>query len=103
MSGTRRSSAAAQTATEIASSARLAMPAGGSNDPLLLQRNSLERQLDAEISPGHHDRVGGFHDPVEMLEGGVFLDLGDQANLGRDDPANRFDVLGPPYKTDADV
>ena len=49
---------------------------GAPNELLLDDRHLLERQLDAEVAPGDHHRVGGPGDVVEVVDGGTGLDLG---------------------------
>lgn len=51
-----------------------AFPAGA--DQLLLdQRDLLERNLDAEVAPGHHDPVGGPQDFIDVLHSLTVFDL----------------------------
>ena len=72
---------------------RLPVPVGLPDQLLLNQGHLLERELNAEIAPGHHDAVGGVEDGGQMLEGGVLLDLGNQLDVFGDQPAEPFDIL----------
>jgi hypothetical protein len=48
---------------------------------LLHHRHVLERQLDAEVSPGHHHAIAEPDDLLQLLERLVLLDLGDDQRL----------------------
>ncbi len=55
----------------------------------------LEGALDAEVAARDHERVGGAHDVVEIGDGRLVLDLGDDARVGFVDVqklAQRVDV-----------
>ena len=48
---------------------------------LLDQRHLLQRQLHAEVAPGHHDGVECQDDGLEILDGFRLLELGDDGNV----------------------
>ena len=55
---------------------------GAEDDPLLDERHGRRADLDPEVAARDHDRVGGAHDRVQLLERLGLLDLGDDVRLG---------------------
>ena len=53
------------------------------DDVLLQMWQVLDRELDAQVAPRHHDGVGGVDDRIDVLHGGSRLDLGDQQRSAR--------------------
>ena len=79
------------------------MQAGLADDLLLHERHFLERQLDAEITPRHHDRIGSVQDATEVAEGRVFLDLRDQLGAAGHQGPQLIQILGPADKRQRDI
>ena len=60
-------------------------------------------QLGAEVAAGDHHRAGGLDDPVEVLDRGAGLDLGDdQRARGVGLGADPADVVGRAHEADRD-
>ena len=62
---------------------RLAEVAALADDPLLQARHQLRRQLDAEVAARDHHRIGQLDDPVQPLDRGRLLDLGQDRGPAR--------------------
>ena len=58
------------------------------DDALLQVGDVLDRAVDAEIAPCHHDRVRGDDDVAQVVDRGVGLDLGDELGPVADDGAD---------------
>jgi hypothetical protein len=52
------------------------------NQFFLHQRDLLQGYLYTEVTSGHHDAVGLLHDRIEMPQGLMPLDLGDDGDIG---------------------
>ena len=82
---------------------RLAVPVRRADQPLLGQGNLLEGQLDPEVAPGHHDRIGGLQDLLDVRQGGVLLDLGDELDRLGHQATEFAQVVSPAHKGERDV
>ena len=74
---------------------RLGVLAGDLNGALLHQRDVLQRDLNAQVTAGDHDRVEGQDDRLERVDGLWLLQLGDDRHAAADlvhDLVNELDV-----------
>ena len=72
---------------------RLGVLPGHLDGALLHQRHLLQRQLDAEVTAGDHDRVEGQHDGLEVVDRLRLLQLGDHRHAAADPVHHLVDEL----------
>ena len=81
-----------------------ASPGNAAPDDVLLEvRQVFDRELDAQVTPRHHDGVGLRDDGVDVLHGHPGLDLGDEQRAGgRSRHSQGSDIIGPSHEGSAE-
>lgn len=76
------------------------------DDSSLIYGEFLDRNLDSEISPSHHNPIGRFDDPVEIFYPLLILDLGYNLYVRSivflENRAEFFDIFATPHEAHRD-